>query len=106
MLIQRVFTRGVAIFKAGAAIEVKGQIAHDSIEVANGLGQRVGVVCPLVESQPGVLHHVFGLGAAAHDRGGVVHQGMSMREVELKPFVGVGHGFPGVRRSDLKMAGY
>ena len=106
VLVGCVIAGGVAVLKADAAIEVKRQVAHDSVEVANGLGQGAEVVRPLAESQPGVLHNIFCLGAAAHDGGGIVHQSMSMREVQLKPFVGVGHGFPGVRMSDLKMAGY
>ena len=86
---------GVAVFQGCPAIEVKGQVAHDTVKIAHRLCQRGEVVRALAEAQPGVLNHIFCLGPAAHDGGGIVDQGDTMRQGKLEPVIGVGLGYPG-----------
>ena len=106
VLVERFAVSGVAVFKADTPIEIKRQVAHDSIEVADWLSQWAEVFCALAKTQPSILHHILCFGTAAHNGCGIVHQGMPMREVELEPFVAVGHKNPGTRVSDLKESGY
>ena len=83
VLIQQLVAGRVATFQCDTTIQVKGQIAHDSIEVADRLRERDEIVGPVAKAQPSVLNNVFGFGAAAYDGCGIVHQSMPVNEVEL-----------------------
>jgi len=76
----------LGFFGGGTAGLVEGQVAHDAVQVA-GRVANVGIVLLAAEAQPRLLHHIFGAGAAADDRRGIVKQCRPVGEVELEFFV-------------------
>lgn len=87
-------------FPQPVASSVKGEIAHDAIEIADRLVDQPARLAG-IEAQIGFLHDILGMLPAADDAIGVTHQGAAMSHIERQHLAVLAHAILLPLLSDL-----